>query len=484
MMISLSLLMCLVLMFQVVTQPLKAHAVATEAAVCYIIATIALSLGLSVALNHPAWGDACIDIYNNYLSPAAQSAIDYVSRGVIVVGASYLFLAEWETSAWEDITTGIINYVNSTTISNTYLPVTLLGSSGKIGFTADSKFSVEVPTIETNGSVSYDFGLSTAYLRWLDKDLVYSLYPELDPQPHQSNNARVIELIGTELKFVHISHTWNDSRPFSTGTSISIPFTGDYNVGLDTTCSLYFFSRYWTDHNRCAYFDSNGAMYTIEEQNGKYCFLNYFDNISVYKGLYFDSNADIMVWLADQAGFKVSISDKASNPDNYQAKDYFPAISGDTGAAQTKSDSIVNDASDTGTITTALPATDELLDVVAANPAVILQPDLAQTLDPPIPVKPADLPNIDTGSVQLWTTKFPFCLPFDIYKMVSSFNAEPEAPHFHVLIMPENSFGLNNEDVYIDIDFEPYDKLVKILRFFLSISFVVFLILITRKIIS
>ena len=50
--------------------------------------------------------------------------------------------------------------------------------------------------------------------------------------------------------------------------------------------------------------------------------------------------------------------------------------------------------------------------------------------------------------------------------------------------MPANSFGLQNEEITVEIDFEPYDKIVKILRFFLAAAFVFFLIKITRKLIS
>ena len=75
-------------------------------------------------------------------------------------------------------------------------------------------------------------------------------------------------------------------------------------------------------------------------------------------------------------------------------------------------------------------------------------------------------------------------MPFDIARLIGDFSATPQIPKFSMIIMPANSFGLNNEEIRVEIDFEPYDKLVQILRFFLALSFVFFLIIITRKIIS
>ena len=91
-----------------------------------------------------------------------------------------------------------------------------------------------------------------------------------------------------------------------------------------------------------------------------------------------------------------------------------------------------------------------------------------------------DMPTVNGN---LWKTKFPFCIPFDLINLFSGFSAEAEAPSFHVLVMPANSFGLSNDDIYWDIDFAPYNYLVQILRFFIALGFVLWLIMITRKLI-
>ena len=91
------------------------------------------------------------------------------------------------------------------------------------------------------------------------------------------------------------------------------------------------------------------------------------------------------------------------------------------------------------------------------------------------------LPSSDGNK---WANKFPFCLPFDIYHLISNFSAEPEAPELHMLVLPANAFGMQNDDFYIDFDFADYNILVQILRFFIAIGFVIWLIVITNKLLQ
>ena len=73
---------------------------------------------------------------------------------------------------------------------------------------------------------------------------------------------------------------------------------------------------------------------------------------------------------------------------------------------------------------------------------------------------------------------FPFCIPWDIARIVDGFVAEPIAPRF-VVELPEEMVG-GGEFV---IDFSMFDKLALIVRFFMFMGFAFGLMLITRKII-
>ena len=80
--------------------------------------------------------------------------------------------------------------------------------------------------------------------------------------------------------------------------------------------------------------------------------------------------------------------------------------------------------------------------------------------------------------------KFPFCIPFDIIHLFTNFSAEAEAPELHFVVLPENSFNLGNDEFSIDIDFQDYNIIVQILRFFIAVGFVLWLMIITNNVLQ
>jgi hypothetical protein len=70
--------------------------------------------------------------------------------------------------------------------------------------------------------------------------------------------------------------------------------------------------------------------------------------------------------------------------------------------------------------------------------------------------------------------RFPFCLPSDLKNIIEVFNVAPKAPKFTVNIVTEK----------IEIDLTQFNVWANIIRFFIAISFVACLIVITRRLIS
>ncbi len=69
--------------------------------------------------------------------------------------------------------------------------------------------------------------------------------------------------------------------------------------------------------------------------------------------------------------------------------------------------------------------------------------------------------------------------------MRSSLDSKRDCDTIVVLLMPKNAFGLNlDDDFYVHIDLSDFDFVVKMFRFFVGASFVVLLILISRKLIG
>lgn len=95
------------------------------------------------------------------------------------------------------------------------------------------------------------------------------------------------------------------------------------------------------------------------------------------------------------------------------------------------------------------------------------------------PPKAGDIPDLSLPEV-IFKEKFPFCLPWDIYTAFSNLVAPAQPPKWQV---PFKIKSLSySQDV--SIDFSQFNMLASILRWGLSIAFVIWLILLTRRIIG
>lgn len=101
--------------------------------------------------------------------------------------------------------------------------------------------------------------------------------------------------------------------------------------------------------------------------------------------------------------------------------------------------------------------------------------DLSTPLTPPQAQDGTNKMKLPTLLLQ----KFPFCIPYDLYNGINQFNAEAEMPSFDIPF----HFAQINFDYTMHIDFEKFTTLAKICQWFFSVSWVVILILLTRKVI-
>ena len=77
------------------------------------------------------------------------------------------------------------------------------------------------------------------------------------------------------------------------------------------------------------------------------------------------------------------------------------------------------------------------------------------------------------------STLFPFCIPFDIYRMLQAFDGTPEAPHVQLPFVIQ-SLGFSYT---FDLDFSAFDPVASIMRTVEFIAFGVFLAFATSKVI-
>ena len=402
---------------------------------------------------------------------------------------SFMLVEKFQADAWEELTDGIISYTQQNNISSSVILPTV-SSSGKVGFTSDTLFSFTLDhDLVLNETVSIPLSSSaTLKLSFYDASTIASLYPELNASPSYTDGGRVYELeLNNGLKYVSVTHSSSDSRSFSAGSfqswrSYGTNYIEYFDLYIDP--GIYLFRKADLSYGTRYAFYYNGAPYDYKIVNNKYGLFNIYTD-QPFDNKLFNTAAELEVWLCQEANFAFEFGDLSTKDDvdDYTAPVTSP-FTGDATDAQTRATQLADDAAETedGTVDVNIPTTEDVLEVAAENPAVVIDPEAAAELD--IPVKPPDLPEIDKGSVRLWTTKFPFCLPFDVSRLISSLTSEAKIPNFHILIMPANSFGLSNSDIYVDIDFHPFEKLVRIIRFFLALSFVLFLIIVTKKLIS
>lgn len=93
--------------------------------------------------------------------------------------------------------------------------------------------------------------------------------------------------------------------------------------------------------------------------------------------------------------------------------------------------------------------------------------------------KPCGLPAMSLPEV-LFKTKFPFCLPWDLYNVFVVLNAEPVAPKFDIPF----KFDRLGIDYTFSVDLSEYEQLALISRVSLSVMFIIALILLSRKVIG
>ncbi len=140
---------------------------------------------------------------------------------------------------------------------------------------------------------------------------------------------------------------------------------------------------------------------------------------------------------------------------------------------------------------------------VMVSPAVIPKvadviTDVALPMPTPTPsIKPVEDPDIDYEAAteldmeplkvagELFTTKFPFSLPFDLIALIELFNVQPVAPVIEVEL---KQFVPTDFKKYVNVmyrlDFSEYEVVIKLFRWFLLLSFVSGLIKITSALIK
>jgi len=108
------------------------------------------------------------------------------------------------------------------------------------------------------------------------------------------------------------------------------------------------------------------------------------------------------------------------------------------------------------------------------------------TGNPPVVIVPPVIPGLDLPTLPGITEVFPFSIPFDLYRLVHVFSADPKAPVFTIPLKMKTSSGSVSAEIdeSITIDLSEYDHIAEMVRWIIYVVFIVFLAIKTNSLIG
>lgn len=483
----------------------RVNAVASEMAVVYFVyATIFGSCAISFASDEDFrqgvkdFASKASETVKNIVVAKAQSMFDSATG---VVSNLSGFKISFSASEWQAITEDISKYYK-TYYDQSGVTVTP-SASGLVGFTADSQFTFNLTNDSDDLYYIQHIFLNKMTITLYDKPLQgNSVFDYWAMQPAESDdnaNQRIKDYFSQSSVLVtnisNLALSYYSFNPSTRGSYKSNVYS-IYGLGLPT------FSRtdgngsitvlgfgfdggnfYWKYNNQ--YTIDGVVCYLMQCSDNKFRFVSYdtaFGNESDYNVITlknydtnvtydsFDSKQQFFAIACDAAGVAFPSTDYNDNVDGDVYKS--PAM------PIVKPNVDVYNGTDNVTLTIPKSATsvDDYESIRTANSADIIEYEKAIEY-------PDGVPEIDSSGL---FDKFPFCLPYDLYNVFAGFySAESKAPRFEFpfrYLKDDNGNYLINENIVID--FAVLDDVVPILRFFISLGFVVVLIQITRKMIG
>ena len=432
------------------------------------------------------------DITDNLITYCFDSlsswAKEYIFNILDDLSDSYCVWASLEASSFSRFCDEIRDFLNSQS-QNTVTYLSLDHQYNKIGFTDDSYFTFTVPSDQaSNNSLFYvDFGQSIWSFGGRTKDFVTSSYPEVGyPDTNKDAYFSKLELSsGFSYVFINASSTTSD-RKVKAGTYhsyIALDSSGYFSDVNVIQPSRFKFTTAtgsrvlnFIEGTYYCFYDSYNSPYFIDYSDNSYGFFRVSDN-SRYLNLSFSSRSDCFAWFFTQAGLKLPLPSGSDAPVDYSPTPdlHFPY---DDDLYNVRRNLILDEEDNNNNVHMLFPANWEQVETMVIDPTTIYNISSASDL---LPVYPSDLPRI-AQVPELWQTKFPFCIPFDIYNLFSSWAAISSPLYLHFVIFPENFLSLGTEEIAIDVNFSDFNFFVVILRYCLLFSFSAWLIFISIKI--
>lgn len=481
---------------------IQANAIAIEMTCVYFVcATVLYGLGFEFATNAD-WQQGAADFFWSCTDTVKNLFIDAWNFW----GEKSRELCKWTGEQWAAITVCAHDYYVNAYKSLDVAP----GSDGTYGFTADSIFTVELQNVI--GGTIQQVNIADSILTFYDVDRnshIYSTIPYNDVFPQEylrsdDDHWSYYNSFSVPKANLIYFQIWSTSSPLSYDSSTkeyyydpikATGYSGSFSSYDMSKSSAQFRVSFKTTDGQPIYLldIGNGSLsstgfYVV---NGKLCYFAQDKNLSTlgqkswhfieygtdkHVAMYDDSLATDDYWDKPQSmwhdvlikggfsvpGYKSDVVGGHVRPLNPTAPDVY------TGTDDVVIHSPIDKPLDE-------PTEKDYADVRAANPADIIEQ--TTTVD-----RPSDLPDIDSGGL---ATKFPFCIPYDLYNLFTGFAGTAAPPKFTI---PFKYYKQDDGTYLIDydivIDFEQLSDIAYICRWFVGIEFVLGLIFVTRKLIG
>lgn len=427
-----------------------------------------------------------------------QGYLDYLVSGLkpfnpvaSLVDYRFVFCLIRAIARWCDENIGSSGSSSSVPSGMSILQGNISTSNGFIDFRTSHSFSLTFPTISTSSNVTsiVEFPLNDCIITYYFFPS-YSLGASLIGDTSSSSALTdkvfvVIAPLNSDVKLVY-RVTWRpvgiSLSDVSGGTFYNRPFfyyDGNVSFGMDLELSSVsrafpffsssqnydFFSCFTFGGTRCTLNANSSTGFSFKDDSG-----------NVMRNLTFPDFLSALVWFFDQCGIDIRPgSSSAYGAVNNEP----PPITIDVTKYEQTITNITNNYQEGDTITMVFPSyytTNNYYnyDDFREHPEYIFDFNQDGLLNSDF-----NMPSYDGN---ILATKFPFCIPFDIIHLFTNFSAEVEAPELHFVVLPANSFNLGNEEFCIDIDFQDYHVIVQLLRFFIAAGFVLWLMVVTNRV--
>ena len=423
-------------------------------------------------------------------------------------------IINWTGEQWNAIRQSVFGWYEQNK-NVTFKNIHLQSGNGIIGWESDNAFDITltdedlnagivlIPTPK-NGPIKYHTMNDMYFLDYPVFKLNYDTNVTNDVDNHYFKSEWIEVDLGNGLYYYNVLYpstsikqllrdgTWFSGYSkaqfghyylYSVPGNIQVDLFNAFNYRKEKTSNLSY-------NNMCTpvcFFVKNGRYLQLKEKSGETQKLVYVDTgeVAIDLGTSRVGNYNLNDYIMQCLGYALPKS-QGKVDDDYTPTVSVPTVGFDFGKSVgidnvpektkdevTGKDVYAGDVSNDASVSVLIPTTKDKLDELVNDDSIA---DTA--VDVKTNTYPDGVPKVDSSGI---SSKFPFCIPFDIYNLFVGLNAEQAPPQF-VIPFKYADFDVVN----ITIDFSNDNLLVfaKVTRWFVGACFVFGLIMITRKVIG